>query len=217
MDQEIKEQLNREPEPELAEERPPKAKKKKASRRLRLALRKAHKRTEGTRAKFVEGRNRFCRAVRGAFDSVAAFGLKIWAIIGPVCRKIGHGVAVAARAVWRVIGPVCRKIWQWIKPAVLFLGDKVKAGAGYLAARFKGLNKAMQIGIGAVSASLVLLIIALMVSSHVSRTAMKAAEATPDGNTLPVAVETEAPTKAPTAPTPVPEPMQGRSYSCRIC
>ena len=111
------------------------------------------------------------------------------------------------KAVWKVIGPALTKLWQWAKPGILFLGDKIKAGASFLATRFKGLNKAMQIGVGAVSASLVLLIIALMVSAHVSRTAMKAAMATPE-SVLPVVTETEAPTAAPTA-TPVPEPLLG--------
>ena len=192
MDQETRETLNiEEPEQEGAEARASEPKRKGSSRR----------------AKLVEVRNRFCRGVRSAFDSVAAFFLKIWAVVGPVCKKIGHGVAVAARAAWKVIGPACRKLWQWIKPGILFLGNKVKAGAAYLTTRFKGLNKAMQIGIGAVSGSLVLLIIALMISAHVSRTAMLAAQATPD-NVLPVVSETEAPTAAPTA-SPIPEPMKG--------
>ena len=195
-------------DPEQAPESSPKAGKK-AFRGLRDALRRAYQRTEPARAGFVEGRNRFCRTLRSAFDSVAAFFLRIWAVIGPVCKKIAHAVAVAAKAVWRVLRPLLIKLWQWMRPGLIFLGNKIKAGAAYLAARFKGLNKAMQIGIGAVSASLVLLIIALMVSSHVSRSAMKLAEATPESNVLPVAAETQAPTKVPATPTPVPEPMQG--------
>ena len=192
MDQKTKETLNIEPEQESPEKRSSKAKKKGSG---------------AGRAKLIEVRNRFCRGVRSAFDSVAAFSLKIWTVAAPVCKKIGHGVAAAARAAWKVIGPACRKVWQWIKPAVIFLGNKVKTGAQYLSTRFKGHNKAVQIGIGAVSASLVLLIIALMVSAHVSRAAMLAAQATPD-SVLPVVSETEAPTAAPTA-SPIPEPLQG--------
>ena len=206
MDQETKE--NTVIEPGEAPETKEKTGKKKPGRKLRRALRRAYVKTGPARKKFVERRNRFCRAVRGAIDSVAAFFLKIWTVIGPTCRKIGGGIATAARAVWKVIGPLFQKLWQWIKPGVLFLGDKVRAGAQQLTTKFKGLNKAMQIGIGAVSASLVLLIIALMVSAHVSRTAMRAAEATPDVNTLPVLTETEAPT-APPSPSPIPEPIQG--------
>ena len=192
--------------PEQAQEDRPKAKKNTFRRRLRLALRKAYQKTEKVRGKLAKGWGKVCFALRTAFDTVAAFFLKIWAVIGPTCRKIGHAVAVAARAVWKVVGPALKKLWQWIKPAVLFLGKKVKAGAAYLSAHFKGLNKAMQIGVGAVSASLVLLLIALMVSAHVSRTAMREAQATPDGM-LPVAGYTEAPTEAP-SPSPIPEPLQ---------
>ena len=206
MDRETKEKTIIEPgEPTEA----PKKARKKARKGFRRTLRRAYLKTAPARKKFVEGRNRFCGAVRGAFDSVAAFFLRIWTVVGPVCRRIGHGIAVAARAVWKVIGPGLTKLWHWIKPGCVFLGDKIKAGAARLAGRFKGLNKAMQIGIGAVSASLVLLIIALMVSAHVSRTAMKAAEATPESNVLPVVSETEAPTAEPTA-SPVPEPVQGQ-------
>ena len=204
MDQEKKHKTIIEPE----QDRAPKDGEE-ASRGLRGVLRKAYQKTEPARNRFVAGRNAFCRGLRGAFDSVAAFFLKIWAVIGPVCKKIAHAIAVAARAVWKVLGPLLKKLWQWMKPGIIFLGNKVKEGAAYLAARFKGLNKAVQIGIGAVSASLVLLIIALMVSSHVSRTAMRSVEATPDGNTLPVAVETEPP-KAPASPTPIPEPLQDK-------
>ena len=209
MDQETNEKLNMEPEQEPSAEATPKAGKKRGRRKLRRALRRAYKKTEPARTRFVEGRNRFCRGVRGAFDSVAAFFLRIWAVIGPTCKKIGHGIAVAARAVWKVIGPALKKLWQWIRPGILFLGNRIKAGASFLSARFKGLNKAMQIGIGAVSGSLLLLIIALMVSAHVSRTAMLEAEATPDVGTLPVALATAEPTEAPT-PSPVPEPMQNQ-------
>ena len=31
-----------------------------------------------------------------AFDDVAAFFLKIWAVIGPPCKKVAHALAVAA-------------------------------------------------------------------------------------------------------------------------
>ena len=207
MDQETNEKLNIEPEQEPSAEATPKSGKKKGRRGLRRTLRRAYKKSEPARAKLVAGRNAFCRGVRGAFDSVVAFFLKIWTVIGPTCQKIGHGIAVAARAVWKVLGPLFTKLWQWMKPGLVFLGNRIKTGATYLAARFKGLNKAMQIGIGAVSGSLLLLIIALMVSAHVSRTAMLEAEATPDGGTLPVAVVTEAPTEAP-SPSPIPEPLQ---------
>ena len=207
MDQKINENLNIPRAQEPAPEKPHKAKKKKPLRKLRLALRRAYLKTEPARKRLVEGRNRFCRAIRGAFDSVAAFFLKIWTVIGPACKKVGAAIATAAKAVWKVIGSLLKKLWQLVKPGILFLGNKAKAGAGYLSARFKGLNKAMQIGIGAVSGSLVLLVIALMVSAHVSRTAMRAAQATPEGNVLPVVSETEAPTQAPTA-SPVPEPLQ---------
>jgi len=210
MDQEMNENLNIEPEQESAPQAGSKAGKRGAARRLRRTLRKAYKKTEPARARLVAARNRFCRGVRGAFDSVAAFFLRIWAVVGPVFRKIGHAVALAARAVWKVVGPAAKKLWQWIRPGLLFLGNRVKAGAAALAARFRGLNKAMQIGIGAVSGSLLLLIIALMVSARVSRTAMLAAEATPDrADTLPVALETAEPTAAP-SPTPVPEPLQNQ-------
>lgn len=189
---------------------------KKPFQGLRNALRRAYLRTEPARRKFIERRNKFCRTLRSAFDDVAAFFLKIWAVIGPVCRKIAHvckvvahAIAVAAKAFWKVAGPFFKKLWALMKPGFLFLGDKIKQGFAYLAARFKGLNKAMQIGIGAVSGSLVLLIIALMVSASVSRSAMKLVESTPDANTLPVVEETAAPTKVPATPTPVPEPMQG--------
>ena len=205
MDQDMRENLNTPPEQDPVRPRPRKA--KKPLRKLRLALRRAYQRSEPARARLVDWRNRFCRAVRGAFDSVAALFVKLWAVVGPVCKKIGRAIAAAAKAVWKVIGPALTKLWQWAKPGILFLGDKIKAGASFLATRFKGLNKAMQIGVGAVSASLVLLIIALMVSAHVSRTAMKAAMATPE-SVLPVVTETEAPTAAPTA-TPVPEPLLG--------
>ena len=205
MDQDMRENLNTPPEQDPVRPRPRKA--KKPMRKLRLALRRAYQRSEPARARLVDWRNRFCRAVRGAFDSVAALFVKLWAVVGPVCKKIGRAIAAAAKAVWKVIGPALTKLWQWAKPGILFLGDKIKAGASFLATRFKGLNKAMQIGVGAVSASLVLLIIALMVSAHVSRTAMKAAMATPE-SVLPVVTETEAPTAAPTA-TPVPEPLLG--------
>ena len=205
MDQDMRENLNTPPEQDPVRPRPRKA--KKPMRKLRLALRRAYQRSEPARARLVDWRNRFCRAVRGAFDSVAALFVKLWAVVGPVCKKIGRALAAAAKAVWKVIGPALTKLWQWAKPGILFLGDKIKAGASFLATRFKGLNKAMQIGVGAVSASLVLLIIALMVSAHVSRTAMKAAMATPE-SVLPVVTETEAPTAAPTA-TPVPEPLLG--------
>ncbi len=202
MDRETKK--NTIPEPEQTPE-------KKSSRGLRRALQRAYEKTAPARARFVAGRNAFCRALRSAFDSVAAFFLKIWAFIGPPCKKVAHAVAVAARALWKVLRPLLKKLWQWMKPGLLFLGNKVKAGAAYLAARFKALNKPMQIGIGAVSGSLVLLIIALMVSSHVSRTALLAAEATPSGDsTLPVVSETEAPTLPPASPTPVPEPLQNK-------
>lgn len=207
MDQEIHENLNTPRSQDPRRSKPRRAKKKKPLRKLRQALRRAYLKAEPARKRFVAGRNGFCRAIRGAFDSVAAFVLRIWAVIGPVCKKVAHAVAVAVRAVWRVIGPLLKKLWQWIKPGILFLGDKVKAGAGYVSARFKGLNKAMQIGIGAVSGSLVLLIIALMVSAHVSRSAMLVAEATPESNVLPVIDETQAPTQAPTA-SPIPEPLQ---------
>ena len=205
MDQDMNENLNMPPEQDPV--RPHHRKAKKPLRKLRLALRRAYQRSEPARERLVDWRNRFCRAVRGAFDSVAAFFLKIWAVVGPVFQKIGRALAAAAKAVWKVIGPALKKLWSWIRPAVLFLGNKLKAGASCVTTRFKGLNKAMQIGVGAVSASLVLLIIALMVSAHVSRTAMKAAQATPE-NVLPVVAETEAPTAAPTA-TPVPEPLLG--------
>lgn len=195
-------------DPEQGSEGSPRAQKK-AFQGLRDALRRAYLRTGPARKKFIERRNRFCRAVRNAIDSVAAFFLRIWEVIGPPCKKVAHAVAVAAKAVWKVLGPLLKKLWQLMKPGLIFLGNKIKEGFAFLAARFKGLNKAMQIGIGAVSASLVLLIIALMVSSHVSRSAMKLAGATPDANTLPVAAETQAPTAAPAVATPVPEPMQG--------
>ena len=194
MDQETNEKLNIEPEQEPSAEATPKSGRRKGRRGLRRALRRAYKRSEPARAKLVAGRNAFCRSVRGAFDSVVAFFLKIWTVIGPTCQKIGHGIAVAARAVWKVLGPLFTKLWLWMKPGLAFLGNKIKAGCSYLAARFKGLNKAMQIGIGAVSGSLLLLIIALMISAHVSRTAMLEAEATPDGGTLPVAA---APSRSP--------------------
>ncbi len=205
MDQETKEKTVIDPEQPEAKE---KAGKKKSGRKLRRALRKAHRRMAPAREKWIGVRNGICRAVRGAFDSVAALGLKLWERIGPVCKKAGRGVAAAARAVWKVIGPLVLKLWQWIKPAVLFLGNRIKAGAGFLTSKFKSLNRAMQIGVGAVSASLLLLIVALMVSAHVSRTAMRAAQATPDANTLPALSETEAPTAAP-SPSPIPEPVQG--------
>ncbi len=195
-------------DPEQGSEGSPRAQKK-AFQGLRDAMRRAYLRTGPARKKFIERRNRFCRAVRNAIDSVAAFFLRIWEVIGPPCKKVAHAVAVAAKAVWKVLGPLLKKLWQLMKPGLIFLGNKIKEGFAFLAARFKGLNKAMQIGIGAVSASLVLLIIALMVSSHVSRSAMKLAGATPDANTLPVAAETQAPTAAPAVATPVPEPMQG--------
>ena len=166
---------------------------------------------ESFRVRFVEGRNAFCRAIRSGFDSVAAFFLRIWAVIGPVCRKIAHAVAVAAKALWRVLRPALKRLWQWMRPGFLFLGNKIKEGAGYLAARFKGLNKAIRIGVGAVSASLLLLIIALMVSARASRTAMQTAEATPEGgNVLPALTETAAPSDAPASPTPIPEPLQDK-------
>ena len=203
MDQDKKNNTITEPEKDGAQEA-----EKQSPRGLRSALHKAYQKTEPARKRFVEGRNAFCRALRSAFDSVAAFFLKIWAVIGPVCRKVAHAIAVAARAVWKVLGPLLKKLWQWMRPGFIFLGDKIKAGAAYLAARFKGLNKAVQIGIGAVSASLVLLIIALMVSAHVSRAAMRSVEATPDGNVLPVVSETEAPTRAPATATPIPEPLK---------
>ena len=178
---------------------------------LRRILTDLYQRTEPARAKFVRGRNGFCRAIRGAIDSVAAFFLRIWAVIGPVCKKIAHAVAVAARAVWKVLGPLLKKLWQWIRPGLVFLGQKIKALALDLAARFKGLHKPIQIGIGAVCGSLVLLVIALMVSSHMSRTALLAAEATPgQEDTLPVISETDAPTAPPASPTPVPEPLQNK-------
>ena len=204
MDQETKENPIIEPEGN------PEGEQKQPLDGLRRFLRTMYQRTEPARARFIQGRNAFCRSVRFAFDAVAAFFLKIWTVISPVCKKIAHAVAAAARAVWKVVGPLFHKLWQWMKPGLIFLGDKVKAGAGYLATRFKSLNKAMQIGIGAVSASLVLLLIALMVSAHVSRTAMRNAEAARDlDNTLPVLTETEAP-KAPASPTPVPEPLQNK-------
>ncbi|MBR0355851.1 MAG: hypothetical protein IJH54_00055, partial [Clostridia bacterium] len=135
MDQETKEKtiIESSGSPEAA----PKAKKK-ASKSFRRALRRAYMKTAPARKKLVEGRNGFCRAIRGAFDSVAAFGLKIWAVIGPICRNIGHGVAVAAKAVWKVIGPALKKLWSLIRPGFVFLGSKVKAGASYVAGRFKG-------------------------------------------------------------------------------
>ena len=183
MDRETKENPILDPE----QENPEKAGKKQSFPGLRRALKKAYQRFEAARARFVAGRNAFCRTLRGAFDSVAAFFLKIWAVIGPPCKKVAHAVAVAAK------------------------GNKIKAGAAYLAARFKALNKPMQIGIGAVSGSLVLLIIALMISSHVSRTALLAAEATPSGDsTLPVVSETQGPTLPPASPTPIPEPLQDK-------
>ena len=207
MDRETKENPILEPE----QENPEKAGKKQSFPGLRRALKKAYQRFEAARARFVAGRNAFCRTLRSAFDSVAAFFLKIWAVIGPPCKKVAHAVAVAAKAVWKVLGPLLKKLWQWMKPGLLFLGNKIKAGAAYLAARFKALNKPMQIGIGAVSGSLVLLIIALMISSHVSRTALLAAEATPSGDsTLPVVSETQGPTLPPASPTPIPEPLQDK-------
>ena len=207
MDRETKENPILEPE----QENPEKAGQRQSFPGLRRALKKAYQRFEAARARFVAGRNAFCRTLRGAFDSVAAFFLKIWAVIGPPCKKVAHAVAVAAKAVWKVLGPLLRKLWQWMKPGLLFLGNKIKAGAAYLAARFKALNKPMQIGIGAVSGSLVLLIIALMISSHVSRTALLAAEATPSGDsTLPVVSETQGPTLPPASPTPIPEPLQDK-------
>ena len=205
MDQEFEEKNIIEPE------NASKAPKGKGPRGLKRILRKAYQRIETARARFVEGRNAFCRTLRSAFDSVAAFFLRIWAVIGPVVKKIAHGVSVAARALWKVLKPALLRLWRWIKPGLIFLGNKIKAGAGYLAARFKGLNKAMQIGIGAISASLVLLVIALMVSAQVSRSAMRNAEATPEGgNTLPVLTETQGPTSAPASPTPIPEPLQDK-------
>ncbi len=207
MDRETKENPILEPE----QENPEKAGQRQSFPGLRRALKKAYQRFEAARARFVAGRNAFCRTLRGAFDSVAAFFLKIWAVIGPPCKKVAHAVAVAAKAVWKVLGPLLKKLWQWMKPGLLFLGNKIKAGAAYLAARFKALNKPMQIGIGAVSGSLVLLIIALMISSHVSRTALLAAEATPSGDsTLPVVSETQGPTLPPASPTPIPEPLQDK-------
>ena len=203
MDQE----MNKIDIPEQASEDRPRAKKKTFRRRLRLALRKAYQRTETVRSRLAKGWGKVCFALRSAFDSVAVFFLKIWAVIGPACRKIGHAVAVAARAVWKVIGPALKKLWQWVKPTVLFLGDKLKAGASRLGTRFKGLNKAMQIGVGAVSASLVLLLLALMISAHVSRSAMREAQATPEGGVLPALTETAIPTEVPT-PSPIPEPLQ---------
>ena len=206
MDQEFKEKTIIEPEQgsdAQADEKVP--------GKLRRLLDRLRQKMEPARKQFIAGRNGFCRALRSAFDSVAAFFLKIWAVIGPVCKKIAHAVAVAAKAVWKVLGPALKKLWQWMKPGFLFLGDRIKAGAAYLAARFKGLNKAMQIGIGAVSASLLLLIIALMISASVSRTAMRQAQATPDGdNVLPALTETEGPTMAPAMPTPIPEPLQDK-------
>ena len=203
MDQETRDNNVIEPETPQAE---PTAPRKERFQGLKQALRTLHERTAPARKRFIKGRNAFCRSVRFAFDAVAAFFLQIWKVVGPVCKKVGHAVAAAARAVWKVLGPALKKLWQWIKPGLIFAGDKIKAGAKHLAARYKGLNKAMQIGVGAVSASLLLLIIALMVSAHVSRTAMKNAEATPE--VLPVAMETEAPTQVPASPTPIPEPLQ---------
>ena len=163
---------------------------------------------ESFRERFVRNRNAFCRAVRSGMDSVAVFFLAIWAVIGPVCKAVARGVAVAARAVGKVLGPALRKLWQWMKPGLIFLGNRIKAGADALAARFKGLNKAMQIGIGAVSASLLLLIIALMVSANASRSTLREAEATPAGDgVLPALTETAAPTAMP-SPSPIPEPLQ---------
>ena len=50
-----------------------------------------------------------------------------------------------------------------------------------------------------------------MISSHVSRTALLAAEATPSGDsTLPVVSETQGPTLPPASPTPIPEPLQDK-------
>ena len=167
MDRETKKKENIAPEQEQNTENNPKAENK-VFQGLRRALAKVYEKTEPARKKFIEGRNSFCYAMRSAFDSVAAFFLRIWTVIGPTCKKIGHAVAVASKAVWKVLKPLFQKLLKWIKPGVIFLGNKIKEGAAYLADRFKGLNKAMQIGIGAVSASLVLLIIALMVSSHAS-------------------------------------------------
>ena len=137
MDRETKENPILEPE----QENPEKAGQRQSFPGLRRALNKAHQRFEAARARFVAGRNAFCRTLRGAFDSVAAFFLKIWAVIGPPCKKVAHAVAVAAKAVWKVLGPLLKKLWQWMKPGLLFLGNKIKAGAAYLAARFKALNK----------------------------------------------------------------------------
>ena len=130
MDQETREKVVIDPEQDG--EGSPKAEKK-AFQGLRDALRRAYRKTEPARAGFVEGRNRFCRALRSAFDSVAAFFLKIWAVIGPVCKKVAHAVAVAAKAVWKVLRPLLIKLWQWMKPGLIFLGNKVKEGAAYLA------------------------------------------------------------------------------------
>ncbi|MBQ3159730.1 MAG: hypothetical protein IJC00_04650, partial [Clostridia bacterium] len=60
---------------------------------MKRILRKAYQRIETARARFVEGRNAFCRTLRSAFDSVAAFFPRIWAVIGPVVKKIAHGVS----------------------------------------------------------------------------------------------------------------------------
>ena len=125
MDRETKENPILEPE----QENPEKAGQRQSFPGLRRALKKAYQRFEAARARFVAGRNAFCRTLRGAFDSVAAFFLKIWAVIGPPCKKVAHAVAVAAKAVWKVLGPLLKKLWQWMKPGLLFLGNKIKAGA----------------------------------------------------------------------------------------
>ena len=100
MDQETREN------PIIEPEGSPEGEQKQPLEGLRRFLRTIHQKTEPARARFIRGRNAFCRGIRFAFDAVAAFFLKIWTVIGPVCKKIAHAVAAAAKAVWKVLGPL---------------------------------------------------------------------------------------------------------------
>ena len=135
MDRETKDKKHTAPEQEQPE-RPRRGKRKSGENPP-----KARRWTEELLELLILGRNGFCRGVRSAFDSVAAFFLWIWTFIGPFCKGVARAVAGAFRAFWKAIAPLCGKVWRGVKPGLLFLGDRIRKAAAGLSARFKGLNK----------------------------------------------------------------------------
>ena len=129
-------------------------------------------------------------------------------------QKAWEATALFFMGLWEVIGPVCKRIYKAMVPVFKRIGRALQTLFGPLAkklqTRLSGLGKFARIGVGAVSLSLVVLLLAVIVSARTSESTTTLAEASPGHeDTLPVGEATPELTPTPMATaTPVPEPMQ---------